>query len=283
MAKSANQAKQSVLRFSSKEPTSTAKGCVSLVGAGPGDPDLLTVKALRCIEQADLIIYDRLVSAEICALFPSTTPALYVGKAKNRHSVEQSRINELLVEKALQGKNICRLKGGDAFVFGRGGEEVLSLKQKGIDVQIIPGITAGAGCTAYAGIPLTHRGVSQGCTFVTAHAETDLQVNWQGLALLDHTLVFYMGLSKSEMISTELQTAGLDGQTPVALIERGCTTQQRIVSGQLSQLPQLVTQHQLQSPTLIVVGKVVDLAQQLSWFEQQINETTASTTTRLSA
>lgn len=206
-----------------------------------------------------------------------------MGKAKNRHSVEQSRINELLVEKALQGKNICRLKGGDAFVFGRGGEEVLSLKQKGIDVQIIPGITAGAGCTAYAGIPLTHRGVSQGCTFVTAHAETDLQVNWQGLALLDHTLVFYMGLSKSEMISTELQTAGLDGQTPVALIERGCTTQQRIVSGQLSQLPQLVTQHQLQSPTLIVVGKVVDLAQQLSWFEQQINETTASTTTRLSA
>ncbi|WP_051484657.1 uroporphyrinogen-III C-methyltransferase [Shewanella waksmanii] len=283
MAKSANQAKQSVLRFSSKETTSTAKGCVSLVGAGPGDPDLLTVKALRCIEQADLIIYDRLVSAEICALFPSTTPALYVGKAKNRHSVEQSRINELLVEKALQGKNICRLKGGDAFVFGRGGEEVLSLKQQGIDVQIIPGITAGAGCTAYAGIPLTHRGVSQGCTFVTAHAETDLQVNWQGLALLDHTLVFYMGLSKSEMISTELQSAGLDGQTPVALIERGCTTQQRIVSGQLSQLPQLVTQHQLQSPTLIVVGKVVDLAQQLSWFEQQINQTTASTTTRLSA
>ncbi|WP_394205037.1 uroporphyrinogen-III C-methyltransferase [Shewanella waksmanii] len=278
MSKPTHQVKQSVLPFSGKE-----KGSVSLVGAGPGDPELLTVKALRCIQQADLIIYDRLVSEEICALFPSTTPTLYVGKAKNHHSVEQSRINELLVEKALQGKHICRLKGGDAFVFGRGGEEVMSLKQQGIAVEIIPGITAAAGCTAYAGIPLTHRGVSQGCTFVTAHAETDLQINWHGLALLNHTLVFYMGLSKSQMISTQLQAAGLDSQTPVALIERGCTTDQRLIQGKLAQLPELVVQHQLQSPTLIVVGKVVDLAEQLSWFEQQVASTTAVSTTRLSA
>jgi uroporphyrin-III C-methyltransferase len=245
-------------------------GRVSLVGAGPGDVDLLTVKALRIIKTADLIIYDRLVSQEICALFPAATPALYVGKAKSEHSVEQFKINQLLIEQALMGKNICRLKGGDAFIFGRGGEEMLSIKQQGIEVDIVPGITAASGCSTYAGIPLTHRGVSQGCTFVTAHAESELQINWQALASLDHTLVFYMGLSKAAMISLALIGAGLDAQTPVALVERGCSRQQRVIRGDLSELSHLVSQHQLMSPTLILVGKVVNLASQLSWFESQI-------------
>ncbi len=165
---------------------------MSLVGAGPGDPDLLTVKALRVIQQADVIVYDRLVSKEICQLFPSSTPTVYVGKAKDHHSVPQQNINELLVNKAKQGLNICRLKGGDAFVFGRGGEEMLELRQAGVEVDLVPGITAAAGCTSYAGIPLTHRGLSQGCTFVTAHAEKELYICWQSLAQLDHTLVFFI-------------------------------------------------------------------------------------------
>ncbi|EAS43255.1 uroporphyrinogen-III C-methyltransferase [Photobacterium profundum] len=247
-------------------------GKVSLVGAGPGDPDLLTLKALRVIQQADLILFDRLVSKEICQLFPSSTPALYVGKAKDRHSVPQDEINELLVTKAQQGLNICRLKGGDAFVFGRGGEEMLRLMQEGIEVELVPGITAAAGCTSYAGIPLTHRGLSQGCTFVTAHAEKELDIRWDSLALLDHTLVFYMGLSKASLIAEELIKSGLDSNTPAALIENGCCPKQRVVRGKLNELAELVTEHDVKSPALIVIGKVVDLADQLQWFVSLDNQ-----------
>lgn len=259
------------------------EGRVSLVGAGPGDAELLTLKAMRIIQQADLIIYDRLVSDEICALFPAKTPALYVGKAKHEHSVEQERINEILVEQALLGKHVCRLKGGDSFIFGRGGEEILTLKAQNISVEVVPGITAASGCTSYAGIPLTHRGVSQGTTFVTAHAESELRLNWQGLAMLQHTLVFYMGLSKASLIAKELIQAGLASHTPVALIERGCSKEQRVISGLLRELPDLVVKHQLQSPTLIVVGQVVDLASQLSWFEQQTQAKDKYISARLSA
>lgn len=247
-------------------------GRVSLVGAGPGDPDLLTVKALRVIQQADVIVYDRLVSKEICQLFPPSTPTIYVGKAKDHHSVPQQDINELLIIKAKQGLNICRLKGGDAFVFGRGGEEMLELREQGIKVDLVPGITAAAGCTSYAGIPLTHRGLSQGCTFVTAHAEKDLQICWQSLAQLDHTLVFYMGLSKAEMIATSLTQAGLCAHTPVALIENGCCPQQRVIRGELHQLADLVTREKVKSPALIVVGKVVALAEQLQWFAEMASQ-----------
>ncbi|MGF1756851.1 uroporphyrinogen-III C-methyltransferase [Photobacterium sagamiensis] len=248
----------------SKEPRQAGK--VSLVGAGPGDPDLLTLKALRVIQNADLILFDRLVSKEICQLFPPSTPAIYVGKAKDCHSVPQNEINELLIAKAQQGLNICRLKGGDSFVFGRGGEEMLCLMQAGIEVELVPGITAAAGCTSYAGIPLTHRGLSQGCTFVTAHAEKELDIRWQSLAQLDHTLVFYMGLSKAQMIADRLIEAGLDTSTPAALIENGCCPQQRVVRGKLYQLAELVSREQVKSPALIVIGKVVDLADQLQWF-----------------
>ncbi|MCL1125080.1 uroporphyrinogen-III C-methyltransferase [Shewanella surugensis] len=247
-------------------------GKVSLVGAGPGDPDLLTVKALRCIQSCDLIVYDRLVSDDICNLFPAKTESIYMGKAKNCRRFSQDDINQLLIEKAKLGMNICRLKGGDAFVFGRGGEEVLALKQAGVEVDLVPGITAAAGCTTYAGIPLTHRGLAQGCTFITAHAEKNLDIHWQSLAQLDHTLVFYMGITKADFIQSHLMNAGLDPSTPAALIENGCCDNQRVISGVLSQLSQLVESNQVQSPALIVIGKVVNLAQQLTWFQQ---ETTA--------
>ncbi|GAB3095681.1 uroporphyrinogen-III C-methyltransferase [Aestuariicella hydrocarbonica] len=247
-------------------------GKVWLVGAGPGDPELLTVKAVRVIERADMILFDNLVSQEIRNLFPASTPAFYVGKIKDAHSIPQAELNELLVEKAQTGLNICRIKGGDPFVFGRGGEEMLRLKQSGIDVELVPGVTAAAGCTSYAGIPLTHRGVSQGCTLVTAHAEKELGINWASLAQMDHTLVFYMGLSKAGMISQKLQAAGLSGDTPAALIENGCCPQQRVVRGQLHELAELVEREAVQSPALIVVGQVVNLAEQLDWFTNLSSE-----------
>lgn len=246
-------------------------GLVSLVGAGPGDPDLLTVKALRVIQQADVIIYDNLVSQEIRALFPTKAEKCYAGKMKGQHCLTQPEINQLLKEKALQGLSVCRLKGGDAFVFGRGGEEMLELKALGIQVEIVPGITAAAGCSSYAGIPLTHRGLAQGCTFVTAHAEKELTIKWQALASLDHTLVFYMGLSKAQLIETQLIQAGLDKNTPVAFIENGCCPEQRLITGTLEQLASLVAKHHIKSPSLIMVGKVVALAEKLQWIKEQQN------------
>ncbi|MBU3070179.1 uroporphyrinogen-III C-methyltransferase [Aestuariicella sp. G3-2] len=256
----------------SKPAAGVAPGKVWLVGAGPGDPDLLTVKALRVIQQADLILFDNLVSQEIRDLFPSSTPAFYVGKIKDAHSIPQEELNELLVEKALAGLNVCRIKGGDPFVFGRGGEEMLRLKQSGIQVELVPGVTAAAGCTSYAGIPLTHRGVSQGCTLVTAHAEKELGINWASLACMDHTLVFYMGLSKAGMISERLMAEGLHAETPAALIENGCCPQQRVVRGQLQDLAEMVEREAVQSPALIVVGQVVNLAEQLDWFTSLSSE-----------
>jgi len=255
--------------YKSKGGHANIFGVVSLVGAGPGDPDLLTVKALRVIEQADVIVYDNLVSEAIRSLFPKDAEKLYAGKIKGSHSLTQIEINKLLAEKALQGLNVCRLKGGDAFVFGRGGEEMLELKSLGIDVQLVPGITAAAGCSSYAGIPLTHRGIAQGCTFVTAHAEKELSIQWKALASLDHTLVFYMGLSKAQLIETNLIQAGLDQQTPVAFIENGCCPEQRVITGSLQQLASLVVEHQIKSPSLIMVGKVVALSEQLQWIKQQ--------------
>ncbi len=256
-----------VIHFNTcSSPTASRPGTVSLVGAGPGDPDLLTVKALRVIQQADLILFDRLVSEDIRALFPASTPAIYVGKVKDRHSIPQDQLNELLVTKARQGLNVCRLKGGDSLVFGRGSEEMLRLKKDGIEVELVPGITAASGCTTYAGIPLTHRGLSQGCTFVTAHAEKDLNVSWSALAGLNHTLVFYMGLSKAGMISSELIEAGLNPATPIAFIENGCCPQQRTIVGALSEMTELVERESIKSPALIVVGETVKLSEQLQWF-----------------
>ncbi|PWI33553.1 uroporphyrinogen-III C-methyltransferase [Vibrio albus] len=248
--------------------TFTRQGTVTLVGAGPGDPELLTVKAARAIQQAGFIVFDNLVSEEIRALFPSHAETLYVGKSKGQHSSTQDEINDILIKYAQSGIDVCRVKGGDSFVFGRGGEEMLLLAQKGIKVDVIPGITAASGCTTYAQIPLTHRGLAQGCTFITAHADKKLDLNWPALAQLNQTLVIYMGLSKTDMITNQLIEGGMDAETPVAFIENGCTPEQRIFTGQLKQLSQLKQQHQIQSPALIVIGQVVSVANQMQWLEQ---------------
>lgn len=241
----------------------SAGGKVWLVGAGPGDAELLTIKALRAIENADIIFFDQLVSAEIRALFPVGTPALYVGKAKNQHSIAQEDLNQLLVDQAQLGLTVCRIKGGDPFVFGRGGEELLELRKAGVEAEVIPGITSASGCSTYANIPLTHRGLAQGCTFVTAHAEKTLDLNWSALAQLNHTLVFYMGLTRADVITTELLNGGMAADTPVAIIENGCRSNQRVIIGALSELTELVAREQVQSPALIIVGQVVSLAEQL--------------------
>lgn len=239
------------------------QGKVWIVGAGPGDPELLTLRALRAIQSADLILFDYLVSDEIRALFPQTVPAFYVGKKKDQHSIAQRDLNALLIKHARAGKTICRLKGGDPFVFGRGGEEMLALVQAGIEAEVVPGITSASGCATYAGIPLTHRGLAQGCTFVTAHGETEAQINWPALARLQHTLVFYMGLSRAEWIQQSLMDNGMSGHTPAAVIENGCRSNQRLISGELRELPALIQKFKILSPALILVGDVVALAAQL--------------------
>ena len=247
----------------------SASGKVWLVGAGPGDADLLTVKALRAINSADIIFYDYLVSAEIRALFPKQIPALYVGKAKSQHSIAQDDLNQLLVNQALAGLNVCRLKGGDPFVFGRGGEELLELREAGIEAEVVPGITSASGCSTYADIPLTHRGVSQGCTFVTGHAEKSLDINWSALAQLNHTLVFYMGLTRAELIASQLIAGGLDEHTPVAIIENGCRSNQRDIITILKDFPEAVVREQVASPALIIIGKVVGMREKLQQVHQQ--------------
>ncbi|UUM31954.1 uroporphyrinogen-III C-methyltransferase [Vibrio japonicus] len=256
----------------------TQTGIVTLVGAGPGDPDLLTVKAARAIGQAKLIVFDNLVSEEIRSLFPDTATKLYVGKAKGNHSLTQDEINQLMIRYAQSGVDVCRVKGGDAFVFGRGGEEMLLLAKKGISVEVIPGITAASGCSTYANIPLTHRGLAQGCTFITAHADKELTANWSALATLNQTLVIYMGLSKTEMISDALIANGMDANTPVAFIENGCTQNQRVFTGRLAELTLIKEQNQIQSPALIVIGEVVTVANQMHWLEQ-LSERSGSTDT----
>lgn len=238
-------------------------GKVWLVGAGPGDAELLTVKALRAITTADIIFYDYLVSAEIRALFPTNIPAHYVGKAKNQHSIAQEDLNQLLVKQAQLGLTVCRIKGGDPFVFGRGGEELLELRTAGIAAEVIPGITSASGCSTYADIPLTHRGLSQGCTFVTGHAEKSLDVNWDALAQLKHTLVFYMGLTRADEISAKLLAGGLAADTPVAIIENGCRKDQRDIISTLKEFPAAVLREQVQSPALIIVGEVVRMKEKL--------------------
>ena len=255
-------------------PLNNTPGKVWLVGAGPGDAELLTVKALRIITSADIIFYDYLVSDDIRALFPATTPSIYVGKAKNQHSIAQTDLNKLLVNHAQLGLNVCRIKGGDPFVFGRGGEELLELRSAGIEAEVIPGITSASGCSTYADIPLTHRGLSQGCTFVTGHAEKSLDVNWNALAQLNHTLVFYMGLTRADEIASKLLAGGLAADTPVAIIENGCRKNQRDVITQLDDFPAAVLRENVQSPALIIVGKVVGMKEKL---QQQIwQHTTAN-------
>lgn len=252
------------------KPRNTNHGKVWLVGAGPGDAELLTIKAMRAINSADVIFFDYLVSEEIRLLFPKNTPAIYVGKSKNQHSIAQEDLNQLLVDQAHAGLNVCRIKGGDPFVFGRGGEELLELRKVGIEAEVIPGITSASGCSTYADIPLTHRGLSQGCTFVTGHAEKSLDVNWSALAQLNHTLVFYMGLTRASEISEKLLAGGLAADTPVAIIENGCRKNQRDIISDVKNFPEVILQENVQSPALIIVGQVVKMKEQLqiqAWHE----------------
>lgn len=243
------------------------KGEVYLVGAGPGDPDLLTFRALRLMQQADVIVYDRLVSAEILDLTRRDSEKIYVGKQRNNHSLPQESINELLAKLALAGKRVVRLKGGDPFIFGRGGEEIETLMQQGIPFQVVPGITAATGCASYAGIPLTHRDHAQSCTFVTGHLKDgSINLNWQQLAAPNQTVVIYMGLVGLEGICRQLIAHGCSADHPIAIVQQGTTKHQRVITGTLADMPQRVENADIKPPTLIIVGTVVTLHKQLDWF-----------------
>ena len=240
------------------------RGEVVLVGAGPGDAGLLTLKGLQQIQQADVVVYDRLVSDDIMNLVRRDADRVFVGKRAGYHCVPQEEINQILLREAQQGKRVVRLKGGDPFIFGRGGEELETLCNAGIPFSVVPGITAASGCSAYSGIPLTHRDYAQSVRLVTGHLKTGGELDWENLAAEKQTLVFYMGLNQAATIQQKLIEHGMQADMPVAIVESGTAINQRVVDGKLSQLGELA--EQMASPALIIVGRVVGLRGKLNWF-----------------
>lgn len=244
-----------------------SSGEVYLVGAGPGDPELLTLKALRIMYKADVVLYDRLVSAEIMARIRPDAETIHVGKARSKHLVEQEAINEMLIRYASEGKRVLRLKGGDPFIFGRGGEEIESLAKAGIPFQIIPGITAASGCASYAGIPLTHRDYAQSVRFLTGHLKDGtLDLDWKSMLSKHETLVFYMGLVGLNSICEKLVENGKDPETPIAVIQQGTTQTQKVYIADLKSMPSLAQSNEIKAPTIIIIGEVVRLRDTLSWY-----------------
>lgn len=242
---------------------------IYLVGAGPGDPGLLTIRALELIQSADVIVYDRLISRAIVDLIPTGTARVYVGKKTGRHLIPQEDINALLVRLADNNLKVVRLKGGDPFLFGRGSEEAMYLARHGLNFEVVPGITSASACSSYAGVPLTHRGLARGVQFVAGHCSADepLNLDWKSLANSQMTLAVYMGLANVGEITSCLIAAGRPVDTPVAIVERGTTDAQRRVLTTLVELPSTVERERIKSPAMIVIGRVVSLANELNWFQ----------------
>ncbi|MEE9344984.1 MAG: siroheme synthase CysG [Methylococcales bacterium] len=249
-------------------PGQQRSGSVALIGAGPGDPELLTLRALRLIQQADIVVYDRLVSPGILELVRRDAEKIYAGKSRNQHTMSQETINQLLVRLANQGKQVVRLKGGDPFIFGRGGEEIETLVDEDITFQVVPGITAASGCASYAGIPLTHRDYAQSCVFITGHLQEGcINLDWEHLMAPNQTIVVYMGLIGLPQICKQLIQSGKSAETPIALIEHGTQQDQRVITGTLATLPEIVENAQVSAPTLLIIGEVVRLRDKLAWFQ----------------
>lgn len=249
------------------EPGRAAQGEVYLVGAGPGDPDLLTLRALRLMHKADIVLYDRLVSQEILLKLRPDAEKIYVGKQSADHAVPQETINQMLVRLAQEGNKVLRLKGGDPFIFGRGGEELESLAEAGVSFQIVPGITAASGCGSYAGIPLTHRDYSQSVRFLTGHTKDGrVPLEWEQLVKEQQTLVFYMGLAGLPSICEQLLLHGMSEDMPVAVVQQGTTQTQKVAVSSLSTIARVTAEEEIKAPTIIIIGEVVNLRASLSWF-----------------
>ncbi|MES2662368.1 MAG: siroheme synthase CysG [Pseudomonadota bacterium] len=269
------QAMQSLYSLEQGKTSREVPGVVYLVGAGPGDPDLLTFRALRLMQKADVVVYDRLVSDAILDRVRRDAERVYVGKSRLEHTMVQSDINALLVKLAKEGKQVCRLKGGDPFLFGRGGEEIETLMAENIPFEVVPGITAASGCAAYAGIPLTHRDHAQSVVFVTGHSKTgEPDLDWSFLVRPMQTVVIYMGLARLSSICSALIRAGMSPDMPAAIIENGTTQEQRVLTATIEHLADQALHYAFGAPTLVIIGNVVKLHQQLTWFN---SDSTVST------
>lgn len=256
----------------SDAPSTQAKGEVFLVGGGPGDPDLLTFRALRLMQQCDVCVYDKLVSPEVMELVRRDAELIYVGKARDQHTMPQEQINELLARLALEGKRVLRLKGGDPFIFGRGGEEIETLMQHGVPFQVVPGITAANGVSSYAGIPLTHRDYAQACLFITGHLKDgSLDLDWVAMSRPRQTVVIYMGLVGLKEICEKLIEHGVASTMPVAVVQQGTTQRQKVVTATLADLAEQVENAGMKPPCLTIIGEVVRLREKLNWFNVGAN------------